>query len=171
MTSAPEKRYCWTCKRSIAPAWWQRHMASLGHVRRALGDPPPFVHPKTRQGDGPLSDDDDENDDDEADVGAALKSPNNPDLRVQCGGCSRRIEPGFEYHRDDGKDYHNNCVPLATTRPQAAQGAPRRAGKLLAGVRRPVGRGKATECLAGAMQRKRERRVTQDEIQEGGTTA
>ena len=39
-------------------------------------------------------------------------------------------------HRDDGKAYHNNCVPLATTRPlnpaQAAQAAPQQAGKLVA---------------------------------------
>ena len=61
--------------------------------------------------------------------------------------CSRRITPGSEYHRDDGKDYHNNCVPLATTRPrnrpQAAQGAPQQAGKLLAGVGVQLGRGEA----------------------------
>ena len=139
MTSATGKVYCWTCRKPLTAPRWERHIQSIGHVRRALGDPPPFVHQNTRQGADPLSD---ENDDDEADE---------PDTRVQCGGCSRRITPGSEYHRDDGKDYHNNCVPLATTRPQAAQVAPRRAGKLLAGVG-PVGAGKAAGCLAGAMQ-------------------
>ena len=90
-------------------------MASVGHVRRAMGDPPPFVHPKTRKGAGPLSDDDD---DDEAD------------------------EPGFENHRDDGRAYHNNCAPLAATRPQTVQAAPQQAGKLVAGVGVQLGMGR-----------------------------
>ena len=61
-----------------------------------------------------------------------------PDPRTQCGGCARRITPGREYWRDDGRAYHKGCVPLATTRPlnpaQAAQGAPQQAPKRLAGV-------------------------------------
>ena len=133
MTSAPEKRYCWTCKRSIAPAWWQRHMASLGHVRRALGDPPPFVQPKTGQ---PSAEADplEEDDGDETEADALDK----PDTRTQCGGCSRRITPEAEYWRDDGRAYHNNCVPLETTHPldptQTAQAAPQQASTLVAGV-------------------------------------
>ena len=112
--------YCWTCKKSLTPARWERHIQSIGHVRRALGDPPPFVQPKTGQ---PAAEDD------------ALDEA---DTRAQCGGCSRRIRPGYEYHRDDGNAYHNGCVPLATTRPsnrpQTAQVAPQQAGKPLAEV-------------------------------------
>ena len=40
MTSATEKTYCWTCKRWITPARWERHMASLNHLRAALEGPP-----------------------------------------------------------------------------------------------------------------------------------
>ena len=131
MTSAAEKRYCWTCKRSIAPVWWERHITSVGHVRRALGDPPPFVHPKTRQTAGPLDDGD---------------NPDAPDPRARCAGCSRRITAGSEYRRDDGKAYHNNCVPLATTRPlnpaQTGRDAPQQAGKRVAGVGVQLGAGR-----------------------------
>ena len=49
MTSATGRVYCFTCKKEIHPSWWTRHMTSVGHVRRALGDPPPFVQPKTGQ--------------------------------------------------------------------------------------------------------------------------
>ena len=45
MTSATVKVYCFTCKKEVHPSWWLRHMKSIGHVRRALGDPHPFVHP------------------------------------------------------------------------------------------------------------------------------
>ena len=97
-----------------------------------MGDPPPFVHPKTRKGTGPLSDDDDDDEADEAGDG------DKPDTRARCAGCSRRSGPGFEYHRDDGKAYHNGCVTLTATRPrnrpQGAKGAPQLAGKLVAGL-------------------------------------
>ena len=96
-------------------------MASLRHLRCVLEGPPPSSGStrETRKGAGPLDDGD------------------NPDTRAQCGGCSPRITSGFEYHRDDGRAYHNGCVPLTTTRPrnrpQAAQVAPQQAGKLVAG--------------------------------------
>ena len=138
MTEASEKRYCWTCKRSIAPVWWERHMASLRHLRCVLEGPPPASGStgKTRKGAGPL------------DAGDAADDADEPDdTRTQCGGCSRRIAPGFEYHRDDGRAYHNNCVPLATTRPlnrpQTAQAAPQQDGKLLVGVGVQLGTGSA----------------------------
>ena len=58
----------------------------------------------------------------------ALRTEDDDDPRAPCGGCSKRITPGSEYWRDDGRAYHCNCVPLATTRPlnptQAAQAAP-----------------------------------------------
>ena len=128
MTSATGKVYCWTCRRSLTPARWERHIQSIGHVRRALGDPPPFVQPKTRQ------------------RAAEADALDEPDTRAQCGGCSRRITPGAEYWRDDGRVYHCNCVPLTTTRPlnpaQAAQAAPQQAGKLLAGDGVQLGTGR-----------------------------
>ena len=69
-----------------------------------------------------------------------------PDTRAQCGGCSKRITPGVEYHRDDGKVYHNGCVDVATTRPlnppQTAHAAPQQAGKLIAGVGVQLGAGR-----------------------------
>ncbi len=118
-------------------------MASVGHVRRGMGDPPPFVHPKTRKGAGPLSDDDD---DDEADEADEAGDGDKPDTRARCAGCSRRSEPGFENHRDDGRAYHNNCAPLAATRPQTVQVAPRQAGKLLAGVSVQLGPGRPQDA-------------------------
>ena len=76
----------------------------------------------------------------------ALRAEDAHDTRARCGGCSKRITPGFEYWRDDGRAYHNNCVPLATTRPlnpaQAAQAAPQQAGKLLAGESVQLGTGR-----------------------------
>ena len=127
MTSTTGRVYCFKCKKEILPSWWTRHMQSIGHVRRAHGDPPPFVQPKTGQP-------------------AALDEADAPDTRAQCGGCSRRITPGSEYHRDDGNAYHNNCVPMTTTRPinppPTAQDAPQQAGKLLAGVGVQLGAGR-----------------------------
>ena len=127
MTSGTGKVYFWTCEKSLTPARWGRHIESIGHVRRALGDPPPFVQPKTGQ---PTA---------EAD---ALEED---DTRTQCGGCSRRITPRSEYWRDDGRAYHNGCVPLATTRPldptQTAQAAPQQASTLVAGVGVQLGAG------------------------------
>ena len=115
-------------------------MTSVGHVRRALGDPPPFVQPKTRQRAGRLDDDDEADEADEAGDG------DKPDTMTRCGGCSRPIESGFEYHRDDGKAYHNGRVPLTATRPrnrpQAAQGAPQQAGKPIAGIDVQLGAGR-----------------------------
>ena len=77
-------------------------------------------------------------------IGTVPALVNNPQ-RWPCGGCSRRITPGSEYHRDDGNAYHNNCVPLTTTRPlnppPTAQDAPQQAGKLLAGVGVQLGTG------------------------------
>ena len=132
MTSTTEKTYCWTCKRSLTPARWERHIQSIGHVRRALGDPPPFVQPKTGQ---PSA---------EADV---LEED---DTRTQCGGCSRRITPGSEYWHDDGCAYHNGCVPLATTRPmnpaQTAQAAPQQTSTLVAGIGVQLGTGTGEEA-------------------------
>ena len=68
----------------------------------------------------------------------ALRAEDAPDPRPQCGSCSKRIAQGYAYWRHDGRAYHNNCVPLSTTRPlnssQAAQAAPQQAGKLVAGV-------------------------------------
>ena len=76
----------------------------------------------------------------------ALRTEADPDTRARCGGCSRRITSGSEYHRDDGNAYHNNCVPLTTTRPlnppPTAQCAPQQAGKLLAGVGVQLGAGR-----------------------------
>ena len=131
MTSATAMVYCWTCKRSLTAPRWERHIQSIGHVRRALGDPPLLVQPKTGQ---PAALDKA----DEADEPAVLDEADAPDTRAQCGGCSRRITSGSEYHRDDGNAFHNNCVLLATTRPlnpaQTSQAAPQQAGKLVAGV-------------------------------------
>ena len=125
-----EKLYCFTCKRWIPPVWWERHIASTRHRNRILGIPPPPFTWKTGKPADAL---------DKADEADA------PDTRAQCGGCSRRITPGSEYRRDDGNAYHNNCVPLSTTRPlnrpQAAQEAPQQAGKLLAGVGVQLGAG------------------------------
>ena len=141
MTETNEKTYCWTCKRWIAPVWWERHMASLRHLRCVLEGPPAFSGStrETRQCAGPLDDGDEPDEPDEPD------EADNPDTRAQCGGCSRRITPGSEYHHDDGKAYHNNCVPLNTTRPlnrpQTAQVARRQAGKLVAGVVVQLGTG------------------------------
>ena len=138
MTSATGKVYCWTCRRSLTPARWERHIQSIGHVRRAHGDPPPFVQPKTGQ---PAALDKA----DEADEPAVLDEADAPDTRAQCGGCSRRITSGSEYHRDEGNAFHNNCVTLATIRPlnpaPAAQAAPQQAGKLVAGVGVQLGTG------------------------------
>ena len=76
----------------------------------------------------------------------ALRTEDDHDTRARCGGCSRRITSGSEYHRDDGNAYHNNCVPLATTRPlnpaQAAHAAPQQAGRLVAGVGVQLGTGR-----------------------------
>ena len=134
MTSTTEKTYCFTCKRWIPPVWWERHMASTRHRNCVLGIPrPPFTW-KTGKPADPL---------DKADEADPLDKADEADTRSQCGGCSRRITPGSEYHRDDGRAYHNNCVPLATARPrnrpQTAQGTPQQAGKLVAGVRRQLG--------------------------------
>ena len=149
MTSASAQVYCWTCKRSLTPARWERHIQSIGHVRRALGDPPPFVQPKTGQPADPLDKADQADEPaalDKADEPAALDEADAPDTRAQCGGCSRRITSGSEYHRDDGNAYHNNCVPLATIRPlnpaHADQAAPQQAGKLVAGVGVQLGMGR-----------------------------
>ena len=115
MTEANDKRYCWTCRRWIPPAWWERHTSSLNHLRAALEGPPST-----------------------GSTGKTRRPADPPDTRSQCGRCSRRITSGFEYHLDDGRAYHNNSVPLATTRPrnrpQTAQGTPQQAGKLVAGV-------------------------------------
>ena len=133
MTSATAKRYCWTCRTEITPARWARHIKSIGHVRRAAGDSPPFVQPKARDAaeDEPEEELTDGNSSDDHDDGE-------PDTRTPCGGCSKRITPGSEYWRDDGRAYHNGCVPLATTRPldptRTAQAAPQQASTLLAGV-------------------------------------
>ena len=49
-------------------------------------------------------------------------------------------------HRDDGRAYHNGCVPLATTRPrnrlQTPQVGPRQVGKFVAGVSVQLGAGR-----------------------------
>ena len=143
MTEANEKTYCWTCVRWITPARWERHMASLRHLRCVLEGPPSSSGStrETRKGARPIDEPDEP---DEADDG---DNPDPPDTRAQCGGCSRRIRPGYEYHRDDGNAYHNGCVPLATTRPsnrpQTAQVAPQQAGKPLAGVGVQLGTGRA----------------------------
>ena len=109
-------------------------MASIRHRNCVLGIPPPPFTWKTGKPADPLDKADEA---DEADA---------PDTRAQCGGCSRRITPGSEYHRDDGNAYHNNCVPLTTTRPlnppQTAQDAHQQAGKLLAGVGVQLGAGR-----------------------------
>ena len=76
----------------------------------------------------------------------ALRTEDDHDTRGRCGGCSRRITSGSEYHRDDGNAYHNNCVPLTTTRPlnppPTAHAAPQQGGKLLAGVGVQLGTGR-----------------------------
>ena len=76
----------------------------------------------------------------------ALRTVDDHDTRARCGGCSRRITSDSEYHRDDGNAYHNNCVPLTTTRPlnppPTAHAAPQQAGKLLAGVGVQLGTGR-----------------------------
>ena len=109
-------------------------MASTRHRNCILGIPPPPFTWKTGKPADPLDKADEA---DEADA---------PDTRSQCGGCSRRITSGSEYHRHDGNAYHNNCVPLATTRPlnpaHAAQAAPQQAGKLAAGVSVQLGAGR-----------------------------
>ena len=142
MTSTTEKTYCWTCKRLIPTVWWARHMTSIRHLRCVLEGPPPSGSTrKTRRPADPLDKAD------EADQPAALDEADEADTRARCGGCSRRITPRSEYHRDDGKAYHNNCVPLTTTRPlnptQTAQAAPKQAGKPVAGVRVQLGAGRA----------------------------
>ena len=128
MTSTTEKTYCFTSKRWIPPVWWERHIASKRHLNCVLGIPPPPFTWKTDKPADPL---------DKADEA---------DTRSQCGGCSKRITPGSEYWRDNGLAYHNNCVPLVTTRPlnptQMAQAAPHQGGKLLAGVGVHLGAGK-----------------------------
>ena len=130
MTSATGEVYCWTCRKTLTAPRWERHIQSIGHVRRALGDPPPFVQPKAR--------DADDSDDGE------------PDTRTLCAGCSKRITPGAEYWRDNGLAYHNGCVPLATTRPmnptQTAQAAPQQASTLVAGVGVQLGAGTGEEA-------------------------
>ena len=136
MTSATGKVYCFTCKRWIPHVWWDRHMASLRHRNCILGIPPPPYSWRTGQpADAPAEADaleEDDGDDAEAD---ALEED---DTRTQCGGCSRRITPKSEYWRDDGRAYHNGCVPLATTRPlnpaQATHAALQQAGKRVAVV-------------------------------------
>ena len=128
-------------------------MASLRHRNCILGIPPPPYSWKTgRSADLPEEDDGDDAEADglEEDVGAnagdEADAPDEADTRTQCGGCSRRITPRSEYWRDDGRAYHNGCVPLATTRPlnpaQAAHAAPQQAGKRVAvvGVQSGAGR-------------------------------
>ena len=137
------KNNCWTCRKAITPAWWNRHIVTIGHVRRAHGDPPPFVQPQTK---GKPADEDEPEEDFTSITSSNDGDAGDPDTRAQCDGCSRGITPGREYYRDDGNAYHNNCVPLTTTRPlnrpQAAQVDPRQAGKLVAGVCVQLGAGR-----------------------------
>ena len=50
-TPTTAKAYCPTCRRSISSAWWARHLTSIGHVRRAHSDPPPYYRPAPSQPD------------------------------------------------------------------------------------------------------------------------
>ena len=139
------RNWCWTCRRALSPAWWDRHIQSIGHVRRALGDPLPFVQPKARD-----ADEDEPEDDVTSLTSTDYGDVGGPDTRPWCGGCSKGIMPGSEYWRDNGLAYHNNCVPLATTRPlnptQAAQAAPQQAAALVAGVGVQLGAGKGEKA-------------------------
>ena len=124
-----DAKYCWTCKRSIAPSHWGRQQNSAAHGRRVLGIPHPDERPVKTQHGNPVAE---------------------ADTQPQCGGCSQRIKPGHAYWRDDGCAYHNGCVPLATTRPldptQTAQAAPQQASTLVAEVRVQLGAGKGEEA-------------------------
>ena len=137
------KSYCWTCRKAITPAWWNRHIVTIGHVRRAHGDPPPFVHPQTK---GKPADEDEPEEDVKSLTSSDDGDAGDPDTRAQCDGCSGRIQPGVEYWRDDGRVYHNGCLPMVTTRPlnpaQAAQAAPQQSGTRLAGVSVQLGTGR-----------------------------
>ena len=132
MTSATGEVYCWTCRKTLTAPRWERHIQSIGHVRRALGDPPPFVQPKMGQ------------------PAAEAAEPDEADTPTPCAGCSRRITPGAEYWRDNGLAFHNGCVPLATTRPldptQTAQAAPQQDSTLVAGVGVQLGAGTGEEA-------------------------
>ena len=121
-----DAKYCWTCKRSIAPSHWGRHQKSAAHGRRVLGIPHPDGRPvKTQHGNS---------------AAEAAEA----DTQPRCGGCSRPITPGHAYWRDDGCAYHNGCVPLATTRPldptQTSQAAPPAGLDACGRGWRPVGR-------------------------------
>ena len=147
MTSATAKRYCWTCRTAITPSRWARHIKSIGHVRRATGDPPPFVQPQSK---GQPDAEDEPEEGTPAGRPADEDDDGEPDTRTPCGGCSRRITPGSEYWRSDGRCYHVNCVPLATTRrmnpTQTAQAGPQQPSTLLAGVGLQLGAGTDAEA-------------------------
>ena len=138
-----EKLYCFTCKRWISPGWWERHMASERHRNCVLGIPPPAYSWKT----GKPADEDQPEDEPTAVQDDSFDGEQDADTRTPCGGGSRRITPGSEYWRSDGKAYHNGCVSLATTRPlnppQTAQAAQRQAGKRVAGTGVQLGAGRA----------------------------
>ena len=110
-------------------------MKSIGHIRRAHGDPPPFVQPQSK---GKTADENEPEEDVTSLTSSEDGDAEDPDTQSTCGGCSKRIAPGAEFWRGNGLAYYNNCVPLATTRPlnptQAAQAAPQQGVKLLAGV-------------------------------------
>ncbi len=120
---------------------------TIGHVRRALGDPPPFVQPQSK---GKPADEDEPEDDVNSLTSSDDGDAGDPDTRSPCGGCSKRITPGSEYWRDNGLAYHNYCVPLAKTRPlnptQAAQAAPQQGGKLLVGFGIQLGAGRGEKA-------------------------
>ena len=82
------KAYCPTCRRSISSAWWARHLTSIGHVRRAHGDPPPYYRPAPSQPDVGDSEKPD-NDDVLADVDAPA-TPAKPLGPCISGTCENR---------------------------------------------------------------------------------
>ena len=129
-----DAKYCWTCKRSIAPSHWGRHQKSAAHGRRVLGIPHPDGRPvKTQHGNSAAeAANSDTQRPDPLPTPSIPKTP--PTMLILArrrqtryrhpgpmrAAVRRDITPGSEYHRD----VPGNCLPptgldvlLATTRP------------------------------------------------------
>ena len=115
--------WCFTCRVSITPARLARHQRSIGHVRRALGDPPPFVKPKARDAGGLESEDAGRHADE-----LHAEPPANPPGPCVVGGCPNPRQGGTGHARMHCPDHQAFARPepfsYATARAAAPDPAP-----------------------------------------------